>query len=205
MATILLSDSLDSLLPQGAVGAVRPIEFGDEAMLTSSEVAAMRESVLTKRRASGAARAIARRLLASLGVPAVDILRSPGGAPVWPTGYKGSLSHDATMAAATVAPSKELGGIGVDVETAEPLDAEVMSIVGSVRERRTFCRDHFDAKLLFSIKEAVFKATNPMDRVFLEFRDVTVDREKQIAITSYDRLVHWRAIAWPHVIAVAWW
>jgi 4'-phosphopantetheinyl transferase EntD len=199
------SNVLVSMLPRGAIGGIEQIQLGDEATLTTPELRSMPRTVIERRRASGSARAIARRLLARAGCPSADILRLPNGAPDWPAGFIGSLAHDTKMAAAVIARSNEFGGIGVDVEEPAPLADEVTALVANPFEQQQFCRQPIDGKLLFSVKEAIFKAVHPTDRVFLEFDEVTVDRDALTARTSYGRLVHWRAEAWPHVMAIAWW
>jgi len=199
-----LSNILAALLPAQVIGGVEEIESGNEAMLSSAELAAMPESV-NRQRASGSARGIARRLLARMGCPGTDILWLPNGAPAWPPGFMGSLAHDKLMAVGTIARSAEFSGIGIDVEAAEPLDDEVIQVVASRSEQQQFCRSPIDGKLLFSIKEAVFKAVNPTDRVFLEFHDVMVDGDAMTAETRYGRMVHWRAGTRPRILAIAWW
>src|SRR5215211_2787060 len=187
-----LSKVLVSLLPAGAIGGIQQIESGNEGMLTASELAVMPGAVIGRRRASGSARAVARRLLHGAGCPGIDILRSASGAPVWPAGFIGSLAHDNVMAAAAIARSDELGGIGIDVEAPEPLEDGVIGLVATRLEQQRFCRHPIDGKLLFSVKEAIFKAVNPTDRVFLNFDEVMVDRKAMTAETCYGRLVHWR-------------
>jgi 4'-phosphopantetheinyl transferase EntD len=200
-----LSNILAALLPAHVIGGTEEIESGNQAMLSAAELAAMPEAVVGRQRASGSARAIARRLLAKMGCPGADILRLPNGAPGWPPGFIGSLAHEKLMAAAAIARSTEFGGIGIDVEAPEPLDDEVIQLVASRSEQQQFCRCPIDGKLLFSIKEAIFKAVNPADRVFLEFHDVMVDGDAMTAETRYGRMVHWRAGTWPRILTIAWW
>lgn len=200
-----LSNPLPGLMPAGAVGGMRRIEQNDEAQLAPSEAALMSNAGNDRRRASGCARALARELLTSLGRPNAEILRRPDGAPVWPLGVVGSLAHDNTVAAAVIASSAEFGGIGIDVEPAEALEEETIAVIASPLERQRFGRRPTDPKVLFSIKEAVFKAVHPADRIFLEFDQVIVDRATMTAKTCYGRLVHWRAAEWPRIVAIAWW
>jgi 4'-phosphopantetheinyl transferase EntD len=200
----ILTRRLREILPGGALGAVRRIGMDDDRFLSPAEAVGMGQAVASRRRASGAARALARSLLRALSVPPRDIPWSSSGAPLWPPAVVGSLGHDELVAVAVVGSSATFGGLGVDVEPAGPLDEELIPIVASPDERRAIGDDPARAKLLFCIKEAVFKAVNPRDRRFLEFEDVAVDLEARCARTSYGRVVHWRVVAEPRILAVAW-
>ncbi len=203
--TEALRDFLTNELPSGAVGAFRPIRPGDEHSLTAVEAEPVRQSVLSVRRATGAGRDLARRLCAQIGVPVTEIVRSTGRFPLWPAGVLGSITHDAQLAAATVAPAHRLGGLGIDVEPGCHLSSEICAMLGSRRELSDFATVPFGAKALFSIKEAVFKAVNPCDGIFLDFIDIRIDGAARTAITCYGRTVQWRVITVPHVLAIAWW
>jgi|ERR1700722_16284007 len=80
----------------------RTIADGDEHFLRLSELLAFRHAVPTVKRASGAARAIARLLLIRLGSTDVDLPRAPGCGPRWPLGFVGSVAHDQLFAVAIV-------------------------------------------------------------------------------------------------------
>lgn len=201
----VLSRRLGEILPSGVVGAVRRIRMEDDQLLSPAEAAGMGRAVVARRRESGAARMLARSLLGSMSKPHPDIFRSSRGAPIWPAGVVGSLAHDKVVAAAMVGPGAAFGGLGVDVEPAEPLDDELISIVATPIERRTFGRHPLHGKVLFCVKEAVFKAVNPFDRRFLAFGDIVVDHVSGLARTSYGRVVRWRAVAEPRILVVAWW
>ena len=192
-------------LPSGAVGAVRPIEPGDEWLLTAVEAEPLQGAVLSVKRASGAGRDLARRLCAQIGVPVMEIPRSPGRFPLWPAGILGSITHDAELAAATVAPAGRLGGLGIDIEPARHLSSAICGMLGPHEERDQFATMPFGSKALFSIKEAVFKAVYPGDKIFLDFHDVSVNVCARTAITKYGKTVQWRVMTVPHVLAIAWW
>lgn len=119
-------------------------------------------------------RAAARDALADLGVPAVAIGRAPSGEPAWPAGIVGAISHSGNLAVAVVGRRLDYAGLGVDVEQLYPG-------LSSKAARRVCTPDEYtwvdtgDAlrrTLLFSAKEAVFKALFPIERVWLGFGDV---------------------------------
>jgi 4'-phosphopantetheinyl transferase EntD len=196
---------LDEELPRSCIGAVRAIVPGDEELLTPLEARGLDRAVISVRRASGAGRDLARLLCKELGLPIAEIPRSPQRYPEWPVGLTGSITHDAQFAAAIAGPANNFGGIGVDIEPPKPLPAGVIEIVASTDELAAFSELPYGDKALFSIKEAVFKAVYPHDQVFLDFCDVTVVRSPQIATTKYGRIVNWRVLTFPWILAIAWW
>jgi len=201
----ILSRRLDEILPSGAVGAVHRIGMQDDRLLSPAESACIGRAVVARRRASGTARMLARSLLSPISKPHPDISWSSSGAPVWPAGIVGSLAHDELVAAAIVGSAAAFGGLGVDVEPAEPLDDELVSIVATPDEQRALGDNLLRGKVLFCVKEAVFKTVNPLDRRFLAFGDIIVDQVSGLARTSYGRVVRWRAVTQPRVLVVAWW
>jgi 4'-phosphopantetheinyl transferase EntD len=87
----------------------------------------------------------------------------------------GSLAHDATVAVAALAKRADYLGIGIDIEPAEPLAPDLVEMVATPTERAAMQDGPLGSRLLFAIKEAVYKATYPLDRVFLDHHDVEVD------------------------------
>ena len=119
-------------------------------------------------------RAAARDALAELGLPEVVIGRGPAGEPLWPDGIVGAISHAGDTAVAVVGRNTDYAGLGVDVEE--------LARGPSARAARLVCRpsemEWADVEagtrrltMLFSAKEAVFKAVFPMSRVWLGFAD----------------------------------
>jgi 4'-phosphopantetheinyl transferase EntD len=159
------------LAAYGALVAARRIRPGDEAAFADSRPGARVEV----RRASGAARVAARALLDELGADrSAPLPRSPSGAPLWPAGIVGSLAHDEAFAVAAAARRGRVVGLGLDVEPAEPLPEEVVDIVLSETERRETGGDGVAQRLVFVAKEAVYKATHPLDGLWLDFPDIEV-------------------------------
>lgn len=182
----------------------RAIAEGDEFALTATELATMGRAVAAVRRASGAARIVARDLLARLGGPlSAELPRAPSGAPRWPEGYAGSLAHDAVVAVAVVTPAGALHGVGVDVEPALPLEAAILPLIATRDELRQLGGDLVAARLLFCMKEAVYKATYPVDGVFLDHRDVEVCLASSTAHTHTGHTLRLYAATRPRLLALA--
>ena len=198
-----LQSALDALALPGIVIGHRLIMPGDEHALMAAEAPAFASSIVEVRRASGAARIVARQLLARLGYLEAVLPKGPAGAPIWPHGVVGSLAHDARVALAAVAMERDIGALGVDVEPAELLPSELLDMVATPQERRKIDDDPYRGRLLFAAKEAVYKAVYPLDRTFLEHHDVEVDLAGRKAVIRGGRTVELRFCVAPHLVAVA--
>lgn len=98
-------------------------------------------------------------------------------APVWPPGLAGSISHVEGYALAIVCASAGGRSIGIDVEVlSEQLEpAEVLSQVATAEELARLTRYLGAApafSLMFSAKEAIYKALYPSARRYIEFSEV---------------------------------
>jgi 4'-phosphopantetheinyl transferase EntD len=199
----LLQSAIDALAFPGVLIGHRLISPGDENALLRDEVTAFATSVVKVRRASGAARIVARQLLARLGYPECPIPRATSGAPVWPGDVVGSLAHDARVAVAAVAASRDVGALGIDIEPAECLPSELLDLVATPQERLEIGDDPFQGRLLFAAKEAVYKAVYPLDRMFLEHHDVQINLASRKAIVRNGRIVEIRLSVSAHFLALA--
>lgn len=170
-----LVTALGPIAPTGILVGHRVISQGDEDGLLPEERNAFPPSASKVYRQSGAARIVARRLLGVLGFGGVALPRSMSGAPVWPPGVIGSLAHDETVAMAAIASSRQFSALGIDVEPAAPLPPELVMLVATPAERRCYPSAVVESRILFVVKEAIYKALNPLDGVFLDFQDIEVD------------------------------
>jgi 4'-phosphopantetheinyl transferase EntD len=197
-----LQQALDTLSPRVVVGH-RVIAPGDEAALTDDEAGSIATTVLAVRRASGAARLVARDLLARLGHPGVAVLKTASGAPAWPAGIVGSLAHDDRVAVAAVARRGDVAALGIDVEPVEPLPADVLDLVATAPERPGLAGDPVAGRLLFAAKEAVYKAVYPLDGVILDFHDITVDLVRRKAVVHGGRILDLHLCRAPRLVVLA--
>ena len=173
----------------GALVACCSVRPDLEQLLTTEESNSMLNCVPAVRNRAAAARLAARELLAQAGFPEWSMPRKPGDAPDWPEGWVGSLSHTDKFAAAALTSDKQIAGIGVDIEPAEPLPVELRDVVVIPGDTGFPEADDLSHRVLFCAKEATYKAVYPLDRRFLEFSDVTVNLESGIAETCYGRRV----------------
>lgn len=126
-------------------------------------------------------RLCAEHALERLGMFHCGVPRGPQGAPLWPPGIAGSITHTDNAAYALVASRSDGAGLGID---SEPLvDESAQSAVASLcccpSERAawlggTDCR--LRTTLLFAAKEAFYKAAWPAVGRFIDFDEVTVQQ-----------------------------
>jgi 4'-phosphopantetheinyl transferase EntD len=199
----LLQSEIERMSLPGIMIAHRLISPGDEYALKPDEIYAFASSATKVRRASGAARIVARKLLAQLGHSDCTVPKAASGAPIWPAGVVGSLAHDHRVAVAAIAKSCSTYALGIDVEPAEILPSELLDIVATPQERLQIRDDPYQGRLLFAAKEAVYKAVFPLDQTFLDHHDVEVNFADQNAMVRNGRLVDLRFCIASHLIVLA--
>jgi 4'-phosphopantetheinyl transferase EntD len=199
----MLQRDMDALAVPGLLTGHRLISPGDEDALLDAEAASIKTPVVAVRRASGAARIVVRELLARLGYDRVAIPKAASGGPVWPAGVVGSMAHDDHVAVAAVGLQRDVGTVGIDIEPAVALPREMLDLIATPQELRTMTDDPLRGKLLFAAKEAVYKAVYPLDRVFLEFRDIEIDFAGRKAATRTGRELALRYCISSRVVVLA--
>ncbi len=157
--------------------------FGDLADVTlyPDEEAAVANAVETRRREFATGRACARAALAQLGQESVPIVPGVRGAPRWPAGIVGSITHCSGYRASAVARDHDFMAIGLDAEPHYELPRGVLEAVASRGEQAELatlaaarpyaCWD----RILFSAKESVYKAWFPLTGTWLGFEDAYID------------------------------
>jgi 4'-phosphopantetheinyl transferase EntD len=152
-------------------------------LLYPAEEAAVARAVAKRRAEFTSARHCARLALAQLGLPSAPIVPGPHGAPQWPVGVIGSMTHCLGYRAAALAHSRDIATIGVDAEPHEPLPGDVLHLVTLPAEREMLAalataqpQVHWD-RLLFTMKEAVYKAWFPLAQRWLGFEEAAITIE----------------------------
>jgi len=112
-------------------------------------------------------------LRTALGI-ATAIVPDDRGAPILPTGWVGSISHKGLRAAAIAAPSAR-GFIGIDIEVAAPARMPIERRVLTPREQAVTPIGSKEVTLRFAIKEAIYKAIDPIVRRYVAFTEVELD------------------------------
>lgn len=162
--------------------------------LFPEEEALIARATQKRRQEFAAGRECAREALAALGVGKMPILRGYRGAPQWPEGIAGSITHCPGYCATAVARTSDLAAIGLDAEPNATLPGGVLEMVTQPAERARL-RDLAAAQseiawdcLLFCAKEAVYKAWFPLTGRWLGFADA------DITINATDNTFHARLL-----------
>jgi len=185
-AQVPLSNAMiGELLPADAVSVELFEDLLDperypEARLFPEEEAVIAQAVEKRRREFTSVRVCARRAMAGLGFGPLPLIPGERGAPGWPAGVVGSMTHCDGYRAAAVAWDKSVASLGIDAEPAQPLPAGVAGVVTVEPER-----GHLAAlaaahpavpwdRLLFSAKESVYKTWFPLMRIWLDFHEARI-------------------------------
>ncbi|MET9406309.1 4'-phosphopantetheinyl transferase superfamily protein [Streptomyces sp. NPDC002935] len=173
---------IEELLPESVVAVE---SHGDDvaegATLYPEEQALVARAVEKRRREFTIVRTCARRAMEKLGVTPGPVLPGERGAPRWPAGVIGSMTHCDGYAAAALARSTDLASLGIDAEPHMALPDDVLEAVALPGERNRLDRlgarapaVHWD-RLLFSAKESVYKAWFPLTGAWLDFSEADID------------------------------
>lgn len=172
---------LAGILPSGVESAE---VFGgecDDGELFPEEVALVARATEKRRREFTGVRVCARLALARAGFPSAPIMPGPSDSPQWPAGIVGSMTHCDGYRAAAVGRADAFAAIGIDAEPNLVLPGGVLGRVASESERTALaglatvspevCWD----RILFSVKESVYKAWFPATGRRLGFSDAEVE------------------------------
>ncbi len=157
-----------------------------------------------------AGRKMAGRCLETLGCPDHAIGRGPHREPIWPDGITGSITHTdgLVIAVACEVPAMASLGVGIDAERLGSVEEDVYETVFTKKERLFLARVNAADRTLwatctFSAKEAFFKAQFPLTRGFVDFPDVEIAFDTEIAETGTLQLKHDIAVLKPYRIVVS--
>ena len=120
-----------------------------------------------------------RRALGKVGAPCSPILRDGRGAPTVAAGTTGSISHKDDVAVAIAARRAQSEHVGIDLELDVPLRVDIARRV--LREEEQAQITAWDAEArdrrvreTFAVKEAIYKAIDPVVRRYVAFQEVAL-------------------------------
>ena len=176
--------------------------FGDltDVTLFPEEEAAITRAVDKRRREFTTARGCARIALARLGWAPVPIVPGMRGAPQWPPGVVGSITHCDGYRACAVARHSDIATIGLDAEPHLPLPDGVLEAVALEEERALVVAltaavpDICSDRMLFCVKESVYKAWFPLTRCWLGFEGARVSFDPGSRSFTAELLADWPVV-----------
>ncbi|MGW0823218.1 4'-phosphopantetheinyl transferase family protein [Streptomyces sp. NPDC002845] len=177
---------IEELLPESVVVVEAHGDDGVDGaaggtVLYPEEEAVIARAVHKRRREFTAVRGCARRAMEKLGVSPRAVLPGERGAPVWPDGVAGSMTHCEAYCAAALVRATDLASLGIDAEPHLPLPDGVLDAIALPPEEDRLRRlaaghpsVHWD-RLLFSAKESVYKAWFPLTGKWLDFSEADIE------------------------------
>lgn len=163
------------LHPQVGVGVTDPRAPDDD--LWTAEKRTLARAIPKRRSEFAAGRRAARAAMSELELPPAAIPVGPQRAPLWPVGMAGSIAHCDTVCIAAISQCHR--SIGIDIEPATPLAAELIPIVCTPQEQdwlrsRGPALEGLYAKHIFCAKEAIYKAQYPLTGQVIGFHAVSI-------------------------------
>ena len=137
------------------------------------EGAAIARAVPKRRNEFLAGRQAARIALSAIGGPSVALPSGADRLPLWPDGFTGSITHCDDLCLAVATPHTR--AVGIDVEPATALPRDLWDAILLPEEQNAIVDTPdpgLTAKLIFSAKEAAYKAQYPISRVLYGFHDM---------------------------------
>ncbi len=174
----LRSEELSPLFPKGVVVIERrpPGDPKDLKPVESHYVARARAKRLQE---FAAGRACARAALAEFGIHDVELPAAADRQPLWPQGFTGSITHTQGFCAAAVALRSEILCLGLDSEIVGAPTPDIWSTVCRAEELEWVeslpaAAQSAAVTLVFSAKEAFYKAQYPLVCEWLDFHDLRI-------------------------------
>ncbi len=179
----MLEMAVRSISPAGVAVAVTSAK-DDSEPLWPAEEAAVENALPGRVREFTAGRTAARRALLALGRAPSAIPMDDDRSPIWPRAIVGSITHDQKVCVAVVGERDRFKALGVDVEPALPLEAELFSEICRAEELAWLRQLPFEvrgvvARRFFCAKEAIYKCQYSVSRELFDFHALSVVFDKQ--------------------------
>jgi 4'-phosphopantetheinyl transferase EntD len=182
-----LQTYLDAYLPRIDGVTLMAGEVADHVdQLADEERPAIAKAIGKRQWEFATGRFLAKQAMRDMGITPVGIRRDAERRPVWPKGCIGSITHAGGLAVAAVGRQELLGGVGIDLEEADRVTPQLYGKIFTDHERTVY--EQADSRwpgLLFSAKEAGYKAVNPLVGKFIGFHEAEIDvdwQRRQFAI-----------------------
>jgi enterobactin synthetase component D len=125
-------------------------------------------------------RSCAAQILGELGCQLGTVNKSADGAPIWPEGFVGSITHANNLVGLAIASTNSVRSIGIDLESvlSECTAREIEPVCLLCSEVALCAAINFDRtvfiSICFSAKEAFFKCVYPLVGIFFDFLDAEI-------------------------------
>ena len=199
---------ISRILAPGIFGAEME-DVGQPVLLPPEEEILVAKAADKRKRDFALGRACARAALEQSGHRGIVIGKAEDGAPCWPGGVVGSITHAQGYAAALVGEASQFSGIGVDAERLNGVTEELWPRLFDAADRRYLssldgvARD-LAATLFFSAKESCYKAWAVKGG--LPFGEIHITMEQDGFTAAWSgRILHGRYAAEGDLMVTAAW
>jgi len=171
---------LDLIFPKEVITVTTPLDGNMISGALYSEEEKLISRAAKKRKIEfTAGRLCSRKALKQLGIKQFPILIGNAREPLWPAQITGSISHCDDYCGAALAHQKDFRSIGLDIESITPLESEVLNAICTPAEQEwSNCTppppDSNWPKIIFSMKECVYKCLFPLIQTFIDFHQVSI-------------------------------
>jgi 4'-phosphopantetheinyl transferase EntD len=109
--------------------------------------------------------------------------------PIWPAAIVGSITHDGGHCIAVAAERRSVTHIGIDLTENQGLDSDLVRLIRTPGDciNVTSGAVEMDVnRLIFSLKESVYKSLFPEVRKIFDFSDVNVLLDERLSISGVE-------------------
>lgn len=166
-------------IAQRGVAVAEVDDVGQHVPIHPDEFIYIAQAVVQRRREFALGRFCARKALQDLGFPSQAIPRNQDRSPQWPEGVVGSITHVAGYAAAATGFADQVAALGIDAERIGQISEPLEHLIFDQEERTWLASRSRGARsalatVMFSAKEAYYKAWYPITERFLAFHEVRI-------------------------------
>ncbi len=166
-----------SLVPPEVLLLATPV--GDWlAELGSADADYIANAVPQRQAEFSTGRMLVARALGEFGLSQTVIGRGSVNEPIWPQGLVGSITHTRDSCMVAVADSRDVAGVGIDLEARREEFSDVGHLILRPDERSGAAEKlpgEDGVRLVFGAKEAIYKAVYAQVGRFVDFQEVRVD------------------------------
>ncbi|MCH2270834.1 MAG: 4'-phosphopantetheinyl transferase superfamily protein [SAR324 cluster bacterium] len=130
--------------------------------------------------------------LSKFKLESAPVLRNPETRePCWPESVRGSITHSGKIAAAAVGWTKDISGIGIDLESfSREIDFNIsrhVCVETELIRLKSLPAEQAkrDLRIIFSAKESIFKCLFPISQTYLYFKDAKITINEDNAEFSF--------------------
>ncbi len=187
----LLPTHLHNSLPEGVYLGGQEILASEAEKLFPEEHFYIQGSVAKRQCEFACGRSVARQILVKFGYSDFPILKDEKGCPIWPDGITGSITHTDTNCLVAIARSHKVRSLGIDLEPVNSVDSSLWPFLFTDKEishlkkqNDTESRQNL-AAVFFVAKEAFYKCNYPIDKRWVDFKEISVKFDVQSRRISF--------------------